>query len=96
MWFELASHLNMPLQLCQQQTSSIEFRDWMYYLRYDINGFHREDFYFAQISSQIANIFAKNPEKRLEKLDKLTKNEAPNQEQLNRFGQVLETIRAKI
>lgn len=62
-WFILASHLHLSLQRCQMETTSLEFTDWMYYLERDVNAFHREDYFFARISMQIANIFSKSPQK---------------------------------
>ena len=59
-WFRLASHLHLSLQRCKNETTSSEFRDWKHYLDWDINEFHREDYFFARISHQIVSLFSKN------------------------------------
>ena len=75
-WFELASHLRMSLQRCMMETTSSEFVDWKYYLERDVNAFHREDYYLARISMQIANMFSKSPQKLKSFLIKFTSKKA--------------------
>lgn len=53
----------MPLQRCQQETTSSEFVKWMAYLERDANAFHRQDYYLAQIALEVRRIFAKHPNK---------------------------------
>jgi len=54
----------MSVQRCQQETTSTEFLDWMEYLEQDVNGFHREDYFLANIAKEICQVremFAKKP-----------------------------------
>ncbi len=51
----------MPLALCMAETSSSDFVLWNVYLNQEINGFHREDHYWAQIAAEIRMVLAKNP-----------------------------------
>ena len=54
----------MALQEVQDKTTSSEFVDWMWYLDWlDTDGFHREDYYLAQIASEIRRSFIAKPEK---------------------------------
>lgn len=53
----------MPLQRCQLETSSTEFLDWMAYLKQDVNTFHREDYFWANIAAEIRRTIAKDPAK---------------------------------
>jgi hypothetical protein len=43
----------MSLQRCQAETTSTEFIDWMAYLENDVNAFHREDWFLANIAREI-------------------------------------------
>lgn len=56
LWYKLASHLKMSKQRCQQETTSTQFLDWIVYLEKDVNAFHREDYFFANIAREIAQI----------------------------------------
>lgn len=51
----------MSVQRCRQETTGNEFLEWMVYLDYEINSFHREDFYLAQIAREICALRAKKP-----------------------------------
>ena len=44
-----------------QETTSSEFVDWMEYFNQEINFFHREDYYLAQIATEIRRTIVKNP-----------------------------------
>ncbi len=57
---KLASHLKMSVQRCKRETTSTEFVDWRVYLQQEINGFHREDYFFAQIACEIRRVLAKH------------------------------------
>lgn len=52
----------MSKQRCQAETSSSEFLDWMQYLNLQINAFHREDYFLANIAKLIVQSNSKNPE----------------------------------
>lgn len=41
--------------------TSGEFLLWMEYLEQEVNDFHREDYYLAQIAAEIRKTFSKNP-----------------------------------
>jgi len=43
----------MSYDRVQQETSSSRFVKWMLYLEMDVNAFHREDHYHAQIAAEI-------------------------------------------
>jgi len=60
-WYQLASHLHLPLQEVQQKTTSTEFIEWKKYLKEEPNDFHREDYYLAQIAAEIRRGNIKNP-----------------------------------
>lgn len=51
----------MSIQRCQDETSSTQFLDWLEYLRLDVNAFHREDYYWAQIAQEIRRTAVKDP-----------------------------------
>lgn len=53
----------MSLQRCQQETSSTEFLDWREYCEQDINAFHREDHFLANIATEVRRSFVKEPDK---------------------------------
>lgn len=60
----MASHLGIPLQEVQDKTTSSEFVDWIFYLDWlDTDGFRKDDFYMAQIASEIRRSFVAKPEK---------------------------------
>jgi len=63
LWFRLASHLGKSLQEVQDQTTSTEFVQWNRYLDDDVNAFHREDHYMAQIAAEVRRGHDKHPEK---------------------------------
>ncbi len=52
-WFRIADRQNWSVSETKVRLSSTEFLKWVAYLRYDINAFHREDYYQAQIARQI-------------------------------------------
>lgn len=53
----------MSVQRCQQETTSTEFLDWIEYLQQDVNAFHREDYFLANVARYIRMAFAKDPGK---------------------------------
>ena len=57
-WMDIAEHLGIALQEVQQKTTSTEFLLWKAKLEDSINGFHRQDYYFARISMQLHNLLA--------------------------------------
>jgi len=52
-WFQLADRLGIPVQRLRRETSSSDFTRWKVYLEQDLNAFHREDHYYAQIAREI-------------------------------------------
>lgn len=49
---------------CKKETSSMDFLKWRVYLdEHELNGFHREDYFLAQIAMYIAMANSKHPEK---------------------------------
>ena len=62
-WYKLASHLHMSKQRCQNEITSSEFVDWMVYFDEDLNRFHREDYFLAQIAQEIRRVLSKKPDK---------------------------------
>jgi hypothetical protein len=63
MWFRVASHLHMTVQEAQTKMTSSEFVMWSEYLVLELNFFHREDYFLAQIAAEIRRSFVKNPSK---------------------------------
>ena len=53
----------MSLNRCREETDSSQLPRWMQYLDQDINEFHREDYYFAQLAQIVSSLFAKKPTK---------------------------------
>jgi len=53
----------MSVQRCQQETTSTGFLDMIEYLKLDVNAFHREDYFLANIARHIRMAFAKDPAK---------------------------------
>lgn len=51
----------MSLQRCQEETTSTQFLDWIEYLELDVNAFHREDHFWANIATEIRRSFVKEP-----------------------------------
>jgi hypothetical protein len=43
----------MTIQRCQSEITSSEFMDWIAYLDNDVNVFHREDYYFAELIAEV-------------------------------------------
>jgi len=56
-WYELASHLHLPVQQCKQQTTSKEFVRWKIYLDKCTSRTTKEDWLFANV---VATIQASN------------------------------------
>lgn len=53
----------MPKQRCQEETSSTDFVMWTEYLEREVNAFHREDYFWAQVAAEVRRSFVKNPKK---------------------------------
>ena len=54
------------MQRCKAETTSSEFVVWMEYLKQDINAFHREDYFWANIARLIREfqmMFTKKPKR---------------------------------
>jgi len=51
----------MSKQRCQAETTSSEFVKWIRYLDDEVNAFHREDYYWAQIAAEIRRGNVKHP-----------------------------------
>ena len=78
----------MSVQRAQFEIPSSEFLEWIVYLdEEETNGFHREDYYLANIAAEIRRSYVKDPEKvvmksflmkfkKREKKPKMTKEEA--------------------
>ena len=47
----------------QERLTSSEFVEWVAYLELEMNSFHREDFYMAQLAAEIRRGYVKNPNK---------------------------------
>lgn len=60
-WFRLASHLGVPLQELQEKTTSTEYIEWMEFLERDINSFHREDYFLANLALEVRRSWVANP-----------------------------------
>jgi hypothetical protein len=64
-WYRLAYSLRIPLQECQQGTTSTEFLEWVCFLEMEEYERHsKQDHYLAQIAAEIRQfreIFSRNP-----------------------------------
>lgn len=68
-WFRLASHLHLPLQRVQAETTYSEFLDWIHYLQHEYpNDFNPDHWYYAKI---IATIKASNSKEAVSIKDQL-------------------------
>lgn len=45
-----------------RETSSRDFVTWKVYLERDVNTFHRNDYYFAQLAQEIRRVLSTKPE----------------------------------
>jgi hypothetical protein len=59
----LADRLGKTKQEVQRGMTSSEFILWKVYLEEEVNYFHREDYFWAQIALEIRRVLAKNPNK---------------------------------
>lgn len=53
----------MSLQRCKSETTSSELVLWMVFLEEEVNAFHREDYFLANISLRICQAFSDKPNK---------------------------------
>lgn len=60
---KLADRLKKCLQEVQRGTTSSEFTMWKVYMEQDINAFHPEYYYLAQIACEIRRVLSKHPNK---------------------------------
>jgi hypothetical protein len=60
---QIADRQNWSLGEAKSKVSSSELIMWKVYLERDINTFHREDYYYAQIALEVRRVLAKNPNK---------------------------------
>jgi hypothetical protein len=77
----------MPLQELQMKTTSTEFLEWLVYLEKDLNAFHREDCYLAQIAAEVRRGNTKTP-KRVKDKDFILKfkmKRSPTKENIKKF-----------
>ncbi len=58
----LAKRFRLPLQEFRRKTTSSEFIRWLVFFKEEVNHFHREDYYWAQIAWIIGNMFVKDDE----------------------------------
>lgn len=64
MWFRVASHLGRTVPEAQASLSSTDFLKWCWFLGWkETEEFNRQDYYLAQISSDISRIFASKPQR---------------------------------
>jgi len=49
--------MGLPLQECKRKTTSTEFVGWLHFYELDLDTVKKEDYYFAQISSEIRRSF---------------------------------------
>lgn len=57
----LAFRLHKTVQEVQGQVTSTEFLLWQEFFNKEVNLFHREDFYFAQLAAEIRRSYVKKP-----------------------------------
>ena len=57
----IASHLKLPLQRCQRETTSTEFNLWKLQLEKELFETTTDQYYLAQIAMTVARVLAKNP-----------------------------------
>lgn len=73
----------MTLGECKAKVTSYEFSVWNAYFDWETNNaFHREDWYFAQLTAEVARKFAKHPKKIKDK-DFLLKFEPPKEDAIS-------------
>ena len=63
LWMRLADRQNWSLEEAQRKISSEEFILWKVYFDWDVNAFHRDDYFWAQIAYEIRCVLSKNPKR---------------------------------
>jgi hypothetical protein len=61
-WYRLASHLHIPVGELKERITSSEFVEWHHYLEQDVNAFHREDYFLAQVAAEIRRTIVRKPQ----------------------------------
>ena len=59
----VAKALGMSRQECQAKVTSSEFIDWLVFLNDEVNDFHREDYFWAEIAFIMARANSEHPER---------------------------------
>ena len=60
-WHRVADRLHLPVKECKKRLSSMDFVLQLEYLEQDLNGFHRNDYFLAQIAHMLAMANSKDP-----------------------------------
>lgn len=60
---KIADRLGKTLRELQEGMTSSEFVLWRVYLEEEVNHFHREDYFMAQVALEVRRVLAKNPNK---------------------------------
>lgn len=66
MWLKIADRLGMSLARVKAETSISDFYLWMAYLEKEVNDFHREDYYWAQIAMMVMKSIKPNKKWKVE------------------------------
>jgi len=60
-WFQVASHLGVPVNELQDRITYSEFMDWITFLNREEGQVKKQDFYLAQIAAEVRRGNVKNP-----------------------------------
>lgn len=60
-WFRLAAKLGKTVQEVQGGTTSTEFVEWCRFMEIEVNEFHREDYFLAQVAAESRRAVSKHP-----------------------------------
>lgn len=67
------------MQEVQAKTTSSEFVEWIHFLDLEVNSFHRENYYLAQIAAEVRRGHVKDPGKvKIDDLILKFENKDPN------------------
>lgn len=62
-WFDLASHLQLPVQECKTRISHREFQAWNLYLAEAWNSPNKTEYYLMQIALEVRRSNSRRPNK---------------------------------
>lgn len=62
-WFQVASHLGIPVSELRDRITESEFEDWLLFIQQEEHRTTKVDHYLAQIAAEVRRTNVKNPSK---------------------------------